>query len=31
LEKDYPVVQLRTYQGDDASCLNLNRVVTPGI
>lgn len=31
LEGEYPVVQLRTFQGDDASCLNLNRVSTPSI
>lgn len=31
LEAEYPIVQLRTFQGDDASCLNLNRVSTPSI
>lgn len=31
LTGDYPIVQIRTFQGDDASCLNLNRVSTPAI
>jgi ABC-type antimicrobial peptide transport system permease subunit len=31
LEGKYPVVQLRAFRGDDASCLNLNRVATPSI
>ena len=31
LEGDYPLVQMRTFQGDDASCLNLNRVSSPRI
>ena len=31
LEEEYPIVQLRTFRGDDASCLNLNRIVNPGI
>ncbi|MCB0588004.1 MAG: FtsX-like permease family protein, partial [Phaeodactylibacter sp.] len=31
LEKEYTVVQLLEYQGDDASCLNLNRTASPRI
>ncbi|NND08570.1 MAG: ABC transporter permease [Saprospiraceae bacterium] len=31
LEKDYQIVQLKEYPGDDASCLNLNRTINPGI
>lgn len=31
LEKDYEVVQLSAHQGDDASCLNLNRSASPRI
>ncbi len=29
LEAEYPIVQLRALQGDDASCLNLNRASSP--
>jgi putative ABC transport system permease protein len=31
LHKDVHVVQLLKYSADDASCLNLNRVVTPNV
>lgn len=31
LEKDYRVVQLMAHEGDDASCLNLNRTASPRI
>ncbi len=31
LEKDYQIVQLLAHQGDDASCLNLNRTANPQI
>ncbi|MBN2699256.1 MAG: ABC transporter permease [Bacteroidales bacterium] len=30
-EGDYRIIQLRRAGGDDASCLNLNRIVTPQI
>jgi len=31
LEGDYEIVQLRVAEGDDASCLNLNKIVNPRI
>ncbi len=31
LEEDCHFVQFRKHDGDDASCLNLNRISTPGI
>lgn len=31
LEKDYHIEQLLVHEGDDASCLNLNRTATPRI
>lgn len=31
LEEDYQIVQLRRAEGDDASCLNLNKIVNPRI
>ncbi|MDH3243126.1 MAG: ABC transporter permease [Saprospiraceae bacterium] len=31
LEEEYRIVQIREYPGDDASCLNLNRIRSPGI
>jgi hypothetical protein len=31
LDEDYPIVQMRVAEGDDASCLNLNRIVNPRI
>jgi len=31
LEGDYPIIQLRKAPGDDASCLNLNRIANPQI
>jgi putative ABC transport system permease protein len=31
LEQPYKVVQMRAYQGDDASCLNLNQTSSPRI
>ncbi|MEX2371096.1 MAG: FtsX-like permease family protein [Bacteroidales bacterium] len=31
LSKDFDIVQLRLADGDDASCLNLNRIENPGI
>jgi ABC-type antimicrobial peptide transport system permease subunit len=31
LESAYSIVQLRLAEGDDASCLNLNRIVNPAI
>ncbi|MCF8224311.1 MAG: ABC transporter permease [Bacteroidales bacterium] len=31
LSDDYGIVQMRIAEGDDASCLNLNRITNPGI
>ena len=31
LADNYSFVQLRKYEGDDASCLNLNKISNPGI
>jgi len=31
LNADFSFVQLRKYEGDDASCLNLNKIIAPGI
>jgi putative ABC transport system permease protein len=31
MESSYPIVQFMKHEGDDASCLNLNRVKSPSI